>query len=291
MDLKTVGVLGIGEMGSAVARLLRDNGVHVVTTLEGRSAKTRANAADAGVEDLGSMEGVVRASDLVLSVLSSNAAPGVAHLVGEAARSAGAHPLYGEFNAIAPSTVQAIEADIGGSMDVVDGGIVGGPGNLPAATFYLSGPRAGEVAVLSEYGFNTRVLGEVVGQASGMKLCYAGMTKGLSTMALDLLLAATALGVSEPVLEQYQRSMSGVLQFVDRFVPGNPKRAIRRAEEMPEVATMMESLGFSGSIHRAAYERMKWLGGLGMDTDGAGSAAEVAKRVIEATQASVAAKG
>ena len=285
MSLETVGVLGIGEMGTAVAKLLHDNGVRVVTTLEGRSDKTKANAETAGVEDLGSMEEVVRVSDLVLSMLSSNAAPGVAHLVGEAARSVGAHPIYGEFNAVAPGTVQAIEADIGDIMDVVDGGIVGGPGNLPAATFYLSGPRASEVAVMSEFGFTTRVLGDVVGQASGMKLCYAGMTKGLSTMALDLLLAATALGVEETVLEQYQRSMAGVLQFVDRFVPGNPKRAIRRAEEMPEVAKMMDALGFSGSIHRGAYERMKWLGELGLDTDGATSAAEVAKLVIKATTA------
>jgi 3-hydroxyisobutyrate dehydrogenase-like beta-hydroxyacid dehydrogenase len=284
MGLETVGVLGIGEMGTAVAKLLHDNGVRVVTTLAGRSEKTKANAVKAGVEDLGSMEEVVRVSDLVLSMLSSDAARGLALLVGEAAKSVGTHPMYGEFNAVAPGTVQAIEADIGGSMDVVDGGIVGGPGNLPAATIYLSGPRANEVAAISEFGFTTRVLGDVVGQASGMKLCYAGMTKGLSTMALDLLLAATALGVEGPVLEQYQRSMSGVLQFVDRFVPGNPKRAVRRAEEMPEVAAMMESLGFSGSIHRAAHERMKWLGELGMDTDGAANAAEVAKQIIDETR-------
>lgn len=283
MSLETVGVLGIGEMGTAVAKLLHDNGVRVVTTLEGRSAKTKANAVAAGVEDLGSMEEVVRASDLVLSMLSSKVAAEVAHQVAEAARSVGAHPMYGEFNAIAPSTVQAIDTDISDCMDVVDGGIVGGPGNLPAATFYLSGPRASEVAVISEFGFTTRVLGDVVGQASGMKLCYAGMTKGLSTMALDLLLAATALGVEGPVLEQYQRSMSGVLQFVDRFVPGNPKRAVRRAEEMPEVAAMMDSLGFSGSIHRAAYERMRWLGELEMDTDGAADAAAVAKQIIDAS--------
>jgi len=283
MSLDTVGVLGIGEMGTAVAKLLDDNGVRVVTTLEGRSAKTKANAVAAGVEDLGSMEEVVRASDLVLSMLSSKVAAEVAHQVGEAARSVGVHPMYGEFNAIAPGTVQAIETDIGDCMDVVDGGIVGGPGNLPAATFYLSGPRAAEVAVISEFGFTTRVLGDVVGQASGMKLCYAGMTKGLSTMALDLLLAATALGVEESVLEQYKKSMSGVIQFVDRFVPGNPKRAVRRAEEMPEVAAMMDSLGFSGSIHRAAYERMKWLGDLEMDTDGAEDAATVARQIIDAS--------
>ncbi|SVB15634.1 uncharacterized protein METZ01_LOCUS168488, partial [marine metagenome] len=87
-------------------------------------------------------------------------------------------------------------------------------------------------------------------------------------------------GVDGPVLEQYQRSMSGVLQFIDRFVPGNPKRAVRRSEEMPEVATMMDSLGFDGSIHRAAYKRMKWLGKLEIDTDGFPDAASVANHII-----------
>ena len=280
MSLKTIGILGIGEMGTAVAKLLHDNGVRVVTTLDGRSAKTKTNAVTAGVEDLGSLGEVVKVSDLVLSMLSSKVAQQVAHLVGKTAKDLGVHSLYGEFNAIAPTTIQAIEKDIGGSMDVVDGGIVGGPTNLSAATFYLSGPRANEVAAISDFGFNTRVLGDVVGQASGMKLCYAGMTKGLSTMALDLLLAAATLRVDGPVLEQYQRSMPGVLQFVDRFVPGNPKRAVRRSEEMPEVAIMMDSLGFDGSIHRAAYKRMKWLGKLKLDTDGAGDAVSVAKQII-----------
>ena len=280
MNLKTIGILGIGEMGTAVAKLLHDNGIRVVTTLDGRSAKTKTNAAIAGVEDLGSLGEVVKVSDLVLSMLSSKVAQQVAHLVGKTAKDLGVHSMYGEFNAIAPTTIQAIEKDIGGSMDVVDGGIVGGPTNLSAATFYLSGPRANEVAAISDFGFNTRVLGDVVGQASGMKLCYAGMTKGLSTMALDLLLAAATLGVDGPVLEQYQRSMPGVLQFVDRFVPGNPKRAVRRSEEMPEVAIMMDSLGFDGSIHRAAYKRMKWLGKLKLDTDGAGDAVSVAKQII-----------
>ena len=74
--------------------------------------------------------------------------------------------------------------------------------------------------------------------------------------------------------------MAGVLDFVDRFVPGNPKRAYRRSEEMPEVAKMLDALGFDGGIHRAAYERMRWLGSLELDTDGAPSASDVAARIV-----------
>lgn len=283
MSFSTIGILGIGEMGGTIARTLSAH-TRVVSTLEGRSDRTRANAEAAGVQDVGSMDEVVRQSGLVLSVLASDTAPVVATEVAEAARRVGVRTLFGEFNAIAPSTVQAIADKAADTMDVVDGGIVGGPRNLGTASFYISGPRAEEVMALREYGIPTVLLGSVVGQASGAKLCHAGMTKGLSTLALDILLAAESLGVAETVLEQYERSMAGVLQFVDRFVPGNPKRAYRRAEEMPEVAKMLDALGFDGAMHHGAYERMRWLGSLDLDTDGAPSAAEVASRVIDATR-------
>ena len=281
MSLNTIGLLGIGEMGSAIARTLSAH-TRVVTTLEGRSEATRARAEAAGVSDVGSIDEIVRQSDLILSVLASDTAPVVAGEVADAARRVGVRPLFGEFNAIAPVTVQAIADEAADAMDVVDGGIVGGPGNLGGASFYLSGARAEEVATLREFGINTVLLGPIVGQASGAKLCHAGMTKGVSTLALDILLAAEALGVADTVMAQYTRSMAGVLQFVDRFVPGNPKRAYRRSEEMPEVAKMLDALGFDGGIHRAAYERMQWLGSLEMNTDGAPSASDVAARIIAA---------
>lgn len=283
MSFDTIGILGIGEMGGAIARTLSAH-TRVVSTLEGRSDRTRANAEAAGVHDVGSMDEVVRQSALVLSVLASDTAPAVAAEVAEAARRVGKRALFGEFNAIAPSTVQTIADEAADAMDVVDGGIVGGPRSLGSASFYVSGPCAEEVMALREYGIPTVLLGPMVGQASGAKLCHAGMTKGLSTLALDILLAAESLGVAETVLEQYGRSMAGVLKFVDRFVPGNPRRAYRRAEEMPEVARMLDALGFDGAMHRGAYERMRWLGSLELDTDGAPSAAEVAARVIEATR-------
>ncbi len=281
MSFDTIGLLGIGEMGSAIARTLSTH-TQVVTTLEGRSEATRARAEAAGVSDVGSIDEVVRLSDLILSVLASDTAPVVAAEVADAARRVGVRTLFGEFNAIAPVTVQAIAEDSADAMDVVDGGIVGGPRNLGGASFYLSGSRAEEVASLREYGIPTVVLGPIVGQASGAKLCHAGMTKGVSTLALDILLAAEALGVADTVMEQYSRAMAGVIEFVDRFVPDNPKRAYRRAEEMPEVARMLDALGFDGSIHRAAYERMRWLGSLEMDTDGTPSASDVAARIIAA---------
>ena len=64
-----VGLLGIGEMGQAVGRTLRTNGVTVRTCLDGRSARTRGLAAAAGIEDVRSLADLLMASEVFLSVV------------------------------------------------------------------------------------------------------------------------------------------------------------------------------------------------------------------------------
>ena len=61
-------------MGHAVGRLLGSRGFDVVTSLAGRSARTRSLAAQAGIRDLGSTDALVTEADLVLSILPPAAA-------------------------------------------------------------------------------------------------------------------------------------------------------------------------------------------------------------------------
>ncbi len=58
-EIKSIGILSIGEMGHACAHLFRQNGARVLTVLEGRSERTRALARDAGVEVLGDLKALV----------------------------------------------------------------------------------------------------------------------------------------------------------------------------------------------------------------------------------------
>ena len=69
MTVKTIGALGLGDMGGAVATALKKSGFDLITTLEGRSEATRNSAASRGIEDAGSLNDVVRRSDLVISIL------------------------------------------------------------------------------------------------------------------------------------------------------------------------------------------------------------------------------
>lgn len=283
VDLDTVGILSPGEMGASLGTTLAANGLHPVTVLEGRSQRTRENAETAGIEGVATHEELARRADVVLSVVPSDAVREVARAVAGGAEAAGESLLFAEMNAIAPSTVESIAGEFGTAVDVVDGCIIGPARDLSAATVHLSGPRAGHVAGLGEHGLNTTVLGESIGQASGLKLCYAGMTKGMQALALDLLLSARALDVEAPLREMYvTRRLDGIVEYLDYAFPGTPKRAERRSAEMVELATMFESLGLGREMAEGSHERLRWLGSLDLDTDDAGDATEAARRVFDA---------
>jgi putative dehydrogenase len=123
-----VAILSPGEMGHAIGRVLVRHGLRVITSLDGRSERTRGLSRAAGIEDAGRLDGAVAAADLVLSVMPSVAAPEVAAAVAD--RLAGrTRPLtFVECNAIAPQTARAIGDRVAGAGGrVVDVGIIGSP--------------------------------------------------------------------------------------------------------------------------------------------------------------------
>lgn len=64
----TVGVISPGEMGAALGRRLVEQGMTVLTWLEGRSEATRRRAREAGMQAVDCLEALM-AADLVLSVV------------------------------------------------------------------------------------------------------------------------------------------------------------------------------------------------------------------------------
>src|SRR5688572_20276558 len=68
----TIGVVSAGAMGSALGRAWHSAGATVVTSLAGRSDRTRRLAE--GLTDLGDLDAVVAAADVVVSVCPPAAA-------------------------------------------------------------------------------------------------------------------------------------------------------------------------------------------------------------------------
>ena len=107
-DVRTVGIVSPGAMGSAVGAALARGGARVVVSLAGRSARTHRLAEAAGLTVVPGLEDVVRDADVVLSIAPPEAAAEIAAEIGRAAREAGAQPLVADLNAIAPETARAL---------------------------------------------------------------------------------------------------------------------------------------------------------------------------------------
>jgi hypothetical protein len=173
----------------------------------------------------------------------------------------GAGPLYADCNAIAPQTVKQIDQVItqaGGRF--VDASIIGPPPRKREATrFYASGPHAAAFAQLNDFGLDIRPLGDQVGQASALKMCYAALTKGLSALALELLAAGEALGISEPLKEEFQLSQSFLYKRMEQL-PGVPTKARRWVGEMEEIAKTFDHVGLTPKIFEGAADIYRFIG-------------------------------
>jgi 3-hydroxyisobutyrate dehydrogenase-like beta-hydroxyacid dehydrogenase len=260
MASPAIGLLSPGDMGHAVGSVLRANGLTVLTSLHGRSERSRALAATAGIEDVSTLENLVRKVDILLSILVPASAQDVARDVATAIRETGSTLLYVDCNAIAPRTVRTIgDSIMAVGAKFADVGIIGPPPTRPGTKFYASGPGAPAFADLRNYGLDVRLLNGDIGQASGLKMCYGAMTKGLQALGTELLVAARLMGLEEALRAEQRETMADVLAWVERSIPTMPPKAHRWVGEMEEIGLCLADLGMTPSILNGAAEMYRFV--------------------------------
>ena len=253
----TIAIMSPGDMGHAVGAVLRQRGLRVITRLDGRSRRTRALAAQAGIEDVADDDALVREADMLLSILVPAEAVTLAERIARALHGTGAKPLYVECNAIAPETTRQIAEIVeGAGARFVDAGIIGPPPRPGAAAtrFYASGRDAAAFARLRDFGLDVRAVGDRPGQASALKMCYAALTKGTTALMTELSIAAARLGVSEALRAEFEESQPAMLERMRGVVPAMVPKAHRWVGEMEEIARTFEACGLTPRIFEGAAE-------------------------------------
>jgi len=260
----TVAIVGAGEMGAAVGRRLREAGARVITSLAGRSAESVARVRDAGLEVVNDDDSIVRDANFVLSIVPPGVAVEVAdRLRGPLAR-ARAKPAYVECNAISPATCRRIR-DLLGATTFIDAGIIGGPpvaGTQDPAKgprFYASGPDARILTRLGGFGLDIAILDGPVGAASGLKLSYAGLTKGFTALSTTMLGAAEREGLADALRDELARSQPYFLAWLNRAVPAMRPKAYRWVAEMRQIAEFIGAPDDGSTIYDGAallYQRI-----------------------------------
>ncbi len=253
----TIALIGAGEMGAAVGRRLRECGARVLTSVAGRSAASAARVRDAQLDVVADDDALVRDASVVLSIVPPGVAIAVAERLREPLRRAHSQPVFVECNAIAPATTRRV-ATILETVSFVDGGIIGGPPRAgtqdPAQgpRFYVSGPQANRVTRLADFGLDIAVLDGPVGAASGLKLAYAGLTKGFTALAAAMANAAAHDGLADALRVELARTQPEMLARLDRFVPQMFAKAYRWVAEMAQIAEFVGSPADGAGIYDGA---------------------------------------
>ena len=171
-------------------------------TSQGRSDKTRLRAEKHDLIEIDSLSELCQTCEIIFSVCPPHAAEEVAKSVIEA----GFKGLYLDANAISPQrSIRIGQMMEENGIHFIDGGIIGGPAWEPNETWlYLSGKDADKIAECFTKGpLETKIIGDEIGKASALKMCYAAYTKGTTALLSAILAAAESLGVREELYQQW----------------------------------------------------------------------------------------
>jgi len=255
---ESIGVINPGDMGVSVAASAIHNGHHVYWASEGRSADTRKRAEEHQLIDLGSLEELCKQCPIILSVVPPSAAEDVAEQV-IARKFKG---TFADLNAISPQRAQRIGTRLeANGITFVDGGIIGPPAWQPNTTWLsLSGTHSSTIAACFTNGpLQTEILGDRVGDASALKMCYGAYTKGHTALIAGVLGTAENSGVRESLMRRWAADGSGLDKSAAARVARITDRAWRWVGEMDEIASTFEHANMPRGFHDAAgdiYRRL-----------------------------------
>ncbi|MCP4549047.1 MAG: NAD(P)-dependent oxidoreductase [bacterium] len=255
---RSIGIVNPGQMGAFMASVLVRSGNDVLWCSSGRSEASIQRAAEQGLVAVASLGELCRRCDAIFSVCPPHAAIDVA----ESVLQEGFRGLFVDANAISPDRtrrIAALMADAG--IRFVDGGIIGNPAWESGRTWlYLSGEHADcAAAYFTEPPLVVTTLGDQIGRASAIKMCFAAYTKGSTALICSILGAADGLGVRDALLRQWAEDDSEFADMAQLRARRVTAKAWRFAGEMEEISHTFVAAGMPGEFHRAAgiiYQRL-----------------------------------
>ena len=261
MMVNTVAIMSPGDMGHAVGQVLSESGLDVITCTDGRSQRTKNLAEMAGLRQVATLEDMVIQADLVLSIMVPSKAMSFVREISPHFESSKTPTYFADCNAVSPQSALAMAEVINQAGGIfIDGGIIGtAPTKGDTPRFYVSGPDASVVMELDGRGIIVKAIGNKVGQASGIKMCYAALTKGTNTLHVALLTAASRMGLTDDLRKEFEFSQKSHLAAMEKGISRLPANAHRWIGEMEEIAATFENLGVTPNFHKGAAEIYKML--------------------------------
>jgi 3-hydroxyisobutyrate dehydrogenase-like beta-hydroxyacid dehydrogenase len=238
-------------MGSAIGGFLAAKGCDVVTNIEGRSAESQNRALATGMKV--AAIGDFASADFILSIVPPAQAGNVVDRLTPIFSQVGA-PLFVECNALSPETKCELSARVEAANGrMVDGAIIGHPPRAgdSGPRIYVSGPSARDALELARFGLDLRVVDGPIGAVAALKMCYAGLNKGITALTTAVLLASERSGLRDILLGEFAISQKFLLERSRSSVPAMYPKAYRWVAEFEEIACFTSDDPASSDIFAA----------------------------------------
>ncbi len=245
-----VALLGIGEAGRSFAGDLIAAGISV------RGWDPAPVSIPEGVDFAASNPAAVRGADIILSVNWASVAIQVAAEVAPVLQS---HQLYADLNTASPQNKRGVAEIIekAGAL-FIDGALMAPvPQKGLRTPLYASGSGAELFAEkITPWGMPVTILDREAGSAATYKLVRSILYKGVAAVVVECAAAAEALNMSEYAHAQMMTILRDE-SMIDRFMAGSKKHAQRRIHEMKAVTELLNSIGVSAHMSRAAMKNLE----------------------------------
>jgi 3-hydroxyisobutyrate dehydrogenase-like beta-hydroxyacid dehydrogenase len=113
---------------------------------------------------------------------------------------------------------------------------------------------------LDGMGIKVRPIGDEIGRASGMKMCYASMTKGTQALQTAVFTTAEALGLTGELRAELMEDREELYNQIEAGTRRLPSVSARYIGEMEEIAATYASVGVTPKFHQGAIDVYRLLG-------------------------------
>lgn len=193
-----IGFIGFGEVSYTLSKILYENGFDILTSVEGRSIKTKELVKTVDyIESLSTFREVAEKSDILISANSPHSALAIALRYGPLTKG-----IFLDFNNISPETSKSI-GNFLKEDHFVDSAIMGKVSSKKLNIF-LSGKLANAIANYihtlddtADSKINVTVVSDKIGDVSSLKVLRSSYTKGVSALLIETFETAKKLGLDE----------------------------------------------------------------------------------------------
>lgn len=269
---KLIAFVGFGEAAFHIANGLKSEGLSDIVAYdinqndEKRGEIIRKRAEEAGITLVDTLEDAYSSAKFIASLTSSKVAYSVAESIIPHLKSG---QVFVDMNSAAP----VLKSDIGNiphaeGVLVCDAAVMSTvPGSGHKVPIFLSGEGANVFYdSLIKYGMNLTDLNAPIGGSSAIKMFRSVFMKGLPQLMIESMVPAAKFGALDALVDSLNETVVGktIEDLANVFIARTMVHAERRAKEMKDVVSTLESMGLDASMSRSTEEKLEQLAAMNL---------------------------